>query len=256
MSIVLNEREWAMRALDSHNLGNKAYETLLRIAKYYYSEGYSKRQVREKIGEFLIRCQPTASLVAWSPTLEWVTNQAKNMKLIDIPYIPVNENEFNTIRGLKGKQAQRLAFTLLSISKFWDCLSPANDHWVNSPDNEIIRMANIKNSIRRQSLLFAQLRDAGMIRFSKKVDNLNVQVLFAEDGDPVYKITDFRNLGYQYLKLIGEQYCECVNCGITFKDDRGTNGNVVRGRKPIYCRECATEIHLKQTVNSVMRNRA
>lgn len=256
MNIVLNEREWALQMLDSHNLGKKAYDTLFRIAKYYYSEGYNKRQVRKMLGEFLIRCKPTASLVSWDPALEWISNQAKSSKLVEIPFIPVSEGELERTKELKGKQARRLAFTLLCISKFWDCLSPANDHWVNSPDNEIIRMANIKNSIRRQSLLFSQLRDAGLIRFSRKVDNLNVQVLFADDGEPAYKVTDFRNLGYQYLKLVGENYCECVNCGITFKDDRGSHGAEVKGRKPIYCKECAAEIHLKQRVNSVMRSRA
>ena len=63
-------------------------------------------------------------------------------------------------------------------------------------------MANIKTSIKRQSLMFAELRNAGFIRFSKKIDNLNVQVLFMTPGETAIHIQDFRNLGYQYLKIL------------------------------------------------------
>ena len=118
------------------------------------------------------------------------------------------------------------------------------------PRWEIVNTANINTSIKRQSVMFDQLGDAGMIRFSKQIDNLSVQVLFVdEESEPVLRVTDFRNLGYQYLKYHGEPYFECQNCGITVKSENAT------GRKQKYCKECAVEIHMKQTVNSVMRQR-
>ena len=101
--------------------------------------------------------------------------------------------------------------------------------------------------------MFGQLKDAGMIRFSKQIDNLSVQVLFAEDGDVALRVTDFRNLGYQYMKYHGEPYFECANCGITTKIANPENKNSSWKQK--YCRECAVEIKTKQNVNSVMRHR-
>jgi len=98
--------------------------------------------------------------------------------------------------------------------------------------------------------MYATLRDTGLIQFSKKVDNTNVRVCFAEDGDVAMTITDLRNLGYQYLKYHGEPYFECTNCGITVKIDEPT-----KGRKQKYCKECAVEIKTKQNVNAVMRHR-
>ena len=41
MSIVLNEYEWAERAIQNHELGKKPIETLNRVSKYYLSNKYS-----------------------------------------------------------------------------------------------------------------------------------------------------------------------------------------------------------------------
>ena len=87
--------------------------------------------------------------------------------------------------------------------------------------------------------------------FSKKIDNTSVRVCFAEDGESCMSVSDFRNLGYQYLKFTGETgFFECQNCGLIYKDK---NQGRVRPRK--YCSDCALEIHIKQTVNSVMNRR-
>lgn len=257
MSIVLNEKNWAADMINKHSLGKKPYEAACRVAKYYISEGYSKREARKLLDNYVLQCEPGASLVEWSSLLDNAMKVAVRYKPVEIPFIPITEKEMNAIGKLQGKQLQRLAFTLLCLSKYWDCISASNNHWVNCSDSEIMQMANIGTSIRRQSQLFAQLRDAGLIGFSKKVDNLNVQVLFADDGPEIHQITDFRNLGYQYLKFIGGAYFECANCGITTKiaksseDDKKSQ----RGRRQKYCKSCATEVYLQQTVNSVIRRR-
>ena len=111
-------------------------------------------------------------------------------------------------------------------------------------------LANINTSIKRQGLMYWTLREAGMVQFSKKVDNTNVKVCFVEDGETILHITDFRNLGYQYLMYHGEPYFECANCGITTKISNPDNK-----RRQKYCNECAAKIHLQQRVASVMRHR-
>ena len=151
---------------------------------------------------------------------------------------------------VQRKQIKRLAFTLLCLAKYWQIVVPSGDYWVNNRDNEIMAMANINTSIKRQSMMYWTLRECGMIQFSRKVDNTNVRVCFVEDGDAVMRVTDFRNLGYQYLKYHGEPYFECENCGLTTKINTPN-----KGCKQKYCRDCAVAIHTKQMVNSVMRRR-
>ena len=169
----------------------------------------------------------------WSNTLDSAAKYAAKYPLVMIDRIVITEPEMKRIDSLPGKQVRRLAFALLCIAKYRVRISENTNYWVGTPDNEIMKMANINTSIKRQSSMFGQLKDLGMIRFSKQIDNLSVQVLFAENGNPVMSITDFRNLGYQYMRYHGGPYFECTHCGIT---EKITNPGV--GRKQKYCKDC------------------
>lgn len=250
MSIVLNEYEWAERMIRDHNLGKKPLETLTRVSKYYLKNGYSKTEIRRLLDDFMLQCDPQVSLVHWSEVLDKVAKSAGKYPLIQMDGIDITVKELLRIEALSGKQIRRLAFTLLCVAKYWDAVSEQNNHWSNSSDKEIMQMANINTSIRRQSAMFAELKNAGLIRFSKKIDNLNVQVIFMEAGETAIHIQDFRNLGYQYLKYYGGAYFECANCGLTVKIQEPA-----RGRRQKYCPSCAVELHTKQKVESVMRRR-
>ena len=186
MSIVLNEYEWAERAIANHDLGKKPVETLNRVARYYVENQYSKKELRKLLDDFMMQCDPQVSLVHWSNTLDKVAKNAGKYNLIILDEIVVNEEELKHIEMLDGKQVRRLAFTLLCTAKYWDAVSPNNNHWVNTSDKDIMKMANINTSIKRQSLMFSNLRDMGFIRFSKKIDNLNVHVSFIQDRRHTY----------------------------------------------------------------------
>ena len=250
MGIVLNEYDWAERAIESRELGKKPVETLSRVSKYYLANKYTKREIRRLLDDFMLQCDPHVSLVRWSDTLDRLVRNADKYPLIQLDGIAVTRPEMDRIDALKKRQLCRLAFTLLCVSKYWDMVSPNNRHWVNTEDSEIMKMANINTSIQRQSLLFSELRDAGLVEFSKKVDNINVRVVFMEDGEVVMHVRDFRNLGYQYLKYHGGPYIECANCGLIVKSQ-----SMDKGRRQKYCSSCAAEIHTKQKVDSVMRHR-
>lgn len=250
MAIVLNEHEWAKEMILARSLGKKPFETISRVARYYLDKQYSKREVRKLLDTFLLQCDPSASLPKWSDLVDYALERAMKYTAIQIDYIDVTAPELDRIDALSGKQAKRLAFTLLCLAKYWDLVNPNGDHWVNSKDAEIMRMANINTSIRRQSILYHQLHEAGLIQFSKKVDNTNVRVCFIQPGESAIHISDFRNLGYQYLRHRGEAFFECQNCGITAKLEHPQ-----KGMKQRYCKECAVEVALRQRVNSVMRQR-
>ena len=253
MSIVLNELEWAKNTIDGRSLGSKPTETLSRIAKYYFYKGKSKPETRDLLEKFIVECDPYISTVKWSDTLDNVVKYASKRPLLMIKSIAITQPEIEAIRTIKGAQTQRLAFTLLCIAKYNFVAGNNSEYWVSTPDVDIMKMANIKTSIKRQSMMFATLRDMGFIYFSKRVDNLSVRVMFVRDGANALEIKDFRNLGYQYMNYIDNsgKYFVCENCGITSKENSSERG----GRKKKYCNDCAVQIRLKQMVNSVMRSR-
>lgn len=251
MSIVLNEYEWAEQMIARHELGRKPVETLNRVAKYYLENNYSKRETRQLLDAFLSSCDPASSPAQWAETLDRITRNAGRFPLVRLDGICIFKGELEKIGSLPGNQIKRLAFALLCVAKYWDAARESNNHWVNTSDKEVMQMANINTSIKRQSLMFAQLKERGFIRFSKKVDNLNVQVAFMdENGEIGLNIQDFRNLGYQYMQYCGGPYFQCANCGLTVKLQEPS-----RGRRQKYCPGCAVEIHTRQKVDSAMRRR-
>lgn len=247
MSIILNELTWAENAIREKMLGKKPYETILRVSKYYVHKGLSKKDARSKVEAFILSCDPSFPIHKWSDPLDGIIKTAFKKPIVILDGISVSKDEMDRIEKIEGKQARRLAFTLLCIAKYNVAVDPNTNYWVSTPDNEILRMANISTSVPRQCALFRQLRDNGFIQFSKQIDNLSVRVLFANDGEPAITITDFRNIGYQYMRYYGEPYFVCAHCGITSK-----RNNPGVGRKQKYCNCCATEIRVKNKVNSVM----
>lgn len=250
MSIILNECAWAERMIEESSLGDNAYETLCRVAKYYKANGAQKTELRKKLEEFLRRCDPYVSIVLWSDTLEKAVKVGMKYAPVMIEKITVTQPEMETILKLNGIQLQRLAFTLLCIAKYMMAVAPKTDGWVNTPENEVMKMANIKTSYKRQNLMYGQLLDEGLLKPSKKISNLNVQVVFMQDGEPAIEVRDFRDLGNQFMMYLGKPYFVCQNCGLTVKVPDGAVA-----KKMKYCPDCATKVHMQQMVNAVMRSR-
>ena len=250
MSIILNELTWTKNAIEHYDLGPHPAVTLGCVAKYYRKLGFKRSDIRKKMEEFLLRCDPYASLVLWSGTLDGALKYGMKHDLVIIDRIVVTRPEMERIRAVKGIQAQRLAFTLLCIAKYRMAVNPSADGWVSTPESEISRMANIKSSYKQQNLLYGQLLDDGLLQASKKITNLNVKVLFLDDGEEALSVTDFRSLGNQYMMYIGKPYFVCKNCGLTVKVPDGAKPGKMK-----YCPDCAVKIHMQQQINSVMRSR-
>lgn len=254
--IVLNEHEWAEEMISAKSLGKKPFETLSRVGRYYLDEGRNKREARNMLDAFLIQCDPSASLTQWSATLDAALSRALKYNAIKVDYIEVSNKEMSRIKTLDGVQLQRLAFTLLCLSKYWMLVNEQNNYWVCCKDSEIMKFANVNTSIKRQGLMYHALYECGMIQFSKKIDNTKVRVCFAEDGETAVRVSDMRNLGYQYMMASGDNsYFQCQNCGLISKKNIKTSDEKPGkgGRPQKYCKECASAARVSNRVNSVMR---
>ena len=163
MAIVLNEYEWAERMITERRLGKRPGETLVRVAKYYFENGYSKREVRKMLDEFLMQCDPDASLVAWSSTLDKITKSAYKYPPIQIDNINVTSGELVWIEQLKSKQLKRLTFTMLCVSRYWNTISASNNNWINTDEKEIFQMANINVPSKKQYLMYGERIRSGYV---------------------------------------------------------------------------------------------
>lgn len=250
--IILDEEAWCERVLANATLGSRPSETLYRLARYFYSAGYEKSQIREQLERFLKTCDSSTNLQKWHDLIARTVKDADKYPLVKIDGVQITESEMEAVENVGGKQLRRLAFTLLAVAKYWDKTKKDNDHWVNTEDREIMKMANINTAVRRQCKMFAALRKVGFLEFAKRIDNINVRVLVVGCDTTLLTLYDYRNLGYQYAKYKGEPYFTCANCGLTMKLP---NGAPHGGRPQKYCPTCANEIHLRQMVNAVNKLR-
>lgn len=254
MTIVLNELEWAEEKIKSNDLGDNTYETLCRIAKYYISNGCSKEYTEQLLSRFLVQCDSTIVLVRWSDAIQNAIKYAAKYPPVDIGSIKLTKGEMAFIDSIDSAQARRLAFTLLCIAKYYDTVKETNNHWVSTKDSLVMAMANIKTSMKRQCALFRQLNEIGFLEFAKRVDNISTRICFLDedrgDSEVAFEVTDFRNLGYQYLMYKGEPFYRCENCGLVTKIENPKKANYLK-----YCKDCALKIAVRQRVNSVMKQR-
>lgn len=239
MSIILDERAYVEEIIRSPELGKKPTETLNRLAKYYRSNGYKSREIVSLLESFMIKCDPGVNLVKWQSLLDKVVRSSSKYDLIFLEGVSITESEMNKIKALNGKQLQKLMFCLLCVAKYCNAVNPKNNNWVNKADKEIFSMAGIRTTIKRQSYMINDLWDAGYVGFSNVVDNININVkIVDDDSKEVLFVSDFRNLGNQYLRYLGEPYIECECCGAVVRK----NSNVQK-----YCPDCAEAVNLRKT---------
>lgn len=240
VNIVLNERACAEYALDNLSLGAKPLETLGRVARYYYSEGYKKKEIGSLLEDFMLKCDPSINIVKWQSTIDKLVNSSDKFGLIDIPGVFITKDEMGKIRKVNGKLLQRLMFTMLCLAKYGNAISEANNNWVNRKDKDIFSLANITVTTKKQSLMINDLWNMGYIGYSRVVDNVNINVKIVNDDSSVELfVGDFRNLGNQYMRYCGEKYIECECCGKIVKEGHG---------RQKYCKECAIEIDRQKAV--------
>lgn len=251
MIITLNEHEEAERYLSELILEGDTFRKLRIVARYFIDTGYGANKIlKSKMSEFVAMCGEYPTLNFWNDLIDKAIKKARKTEAILINSVPVYSAEMGRINSLDSTQLRRLAFTLLCLARFRDMTSESNDHWVCMPDKEIMKLANIKTSLKRQAELYRKLSLAGFLKFPEKVDSISMQVLYMDEtGDIATEIELFKNLGYQYLKLRGEPYFECENCGVTIKRKPGDKHHQK------YCDQCAALMRAKQNTESVMRLR-
>lgn len=211
---------------------------------------------------FMLVSYPNFNPVKWQETIERQVKKAKKYSLIEIGFIPITKNELDTIKSIKNKPQERLAFTLLCLAKFGNAVNPQNNDWTNREDKEIFRMANTQVSVKKQSAMMNSLRNKGLIQYSRIVDNLNTNVLFIDnESEVVLEIEDFRNLGYEYVLYCGEKFFKCENCGVLVRQNEKNNKKLCNEcskyhpieTKTIVCQDCGKELIIDSKDNQTTR---
>jgi len=235
-NVVFNEALYAEEVIRTSDLGSYPYQALVCVARYYMSQGFNADTIRDRVNALYNRGLDCGFI----DIADNVMKEAGRRGLADIRFIPVTAAEMANIGGIDGLRRQRVAFALLVIAKYQNELCRQNHNWVNFRHRDIFAMANVKVSVRDQYLLLNDLKTLGLIKYNRRVDNLDVRVLYTDDEGPVdLEIYDMRNLGFQYMRHLGGSYLECKSCG-----------TVVPRKLPrqMYCTECSKLENAKRAI--------
>jgi len=240
MNVILNEKNYIEDILRDPYLPNKPSELLSRVARYYHHHGYNKSKIEELLKDFLIKSDPMINIVRFQPLIDKIVANAGKYELIQIDGVSITHNEIHYIQNIKSIRARRVMFTLLCLAKYSNAINKKNNNWVNKTDKEIFKLSNTMISTNNQSLILNDLYTNGYIKFSHIIDNMNIRIENVDyDGEEAIFITDFRNLGNQYMRYIGGDYMECSCCGLVIKRT---------GRTQKYCKDCAVDMNRNKTI--------
>lgn len=241
MSIVLDERKYAEEIIEKGEVGSKPTSTLFLLSKYYrQNEELSEKKTVQALHSFMAEHYKNYNPVLWEDIIDDIAKKGKKYLLQKIDYIGITQNEIDQISKVTSLKYQKLLFAMLCYAKFYNATSKKNNNWVNTDIKEIYRVARVTVKHRNDKFLYLNdLETTGLISFSNKNDNLNMKVNFIDtDGDTVLKITDFRELGYEYEQYMGEnKFIRCSECNLLIK--KKTNNQR-------YCPECATKINIQK----------
>lgn len=234
-NIILNEKEYAEYCLREKTVGENTFRTLSIIGRYYYYHlGYKRKKIIEYLKEFLYSSTEihTMQQQNWEESIEKIANNVKKFQLFEIDGVSIKIGELEKIGKIEKKALRKLAFTLLCLAKLGNARNPKNNGWVNMEYKDIFHLARVAGSVFERDERIAELHELGLLEFAKRIDNLSVRVTFIDDStDEALFVSDFRELGYEYLKYCGENYIRCAECGVL------VHGNKNGDKK--YCSQCA-----------------
>lgn len=240
---ILNEKKYIREILVSgdkpDNISNGYLITL--IAKYYFDKDKELDIlidiVKKKMLEFNIEGYQEyryANKIK-KTCLELYELESNNL-FRELEYIPIYEKELKVVESLPNDRQKKFMFTLFAIARYMNC-----DGWINKKDSrgisEVFKLANVVLATDKRNELLYELHNNGYIHFGKKVNNLNIRVDLSDTNDDiVYKVTQFENIGNQYIGNFKKGYKQCKCCGKKIK---------YTGNKKMYCKKCAEEKQLE-----------
>lgn len=265
VNIILNEKDYAQECLKNKTFNEKPFLTLSILAKYYYHcLGYRKKKITDLLIEFMSKYYPRydCNKESWDNNIEKIASNVGKYSLFEIDGIWITKAELQVIENINNKVLERLAFTMLCLAKLSNIKNPKNNGWVNYDAKTIFSLARISSSVTNRYERLGQLYQLNLLELPKRNDNLSNRVTYInDDSDRVLFISDFRELGYEYLKYKGENFTHCRECDILMRNNKfGTkqycnkcSGYTPQKFKTIICVDCGKEFEVDSKNNQSSR---
>lgn len=252
--ILTNEKKYFEQIMESHivPIEVSCKRLLLYIAKYYYDPVLTLRDyknlVLKKMAEFdLSPCWYQEYM--YEKYIEKICSKLLDGELShefkSIQSVNLYQSEYNTIQSASTDKERKILFTLYILAK----INNANG-WINYELKDIFKMANVTASERDRLHLMYKLYKSDLIDQNHRNDSLGYKVtLGTTDESIVLVVSDFTNLGNQYIANFKDGWGMCAECSKLFKKKTKT------GRTRMYCKACAIDIDREKAKERMQKYR-
>ena len=216
--IVFDEYNYALE-LDNQKI-DTTYNIIKKgivLAKLYFSQGLDEKEVYSKLCRKLIVLDSGGNYEVKQAKINIMISMAKNNPELKRRELSFSEYELKIISSLSTKSLQVFAFVMLCLFKFND----NNRFYIN--EREVFRLAGLSWSGTDFNSMIDSLYDLGLLTLcvSKPRGAVATKVMYSftdkilQGNDTALKITDYRNLNYQYFRYFNPSgYMTCQKCGL------------------------------------------
>lgn len=239
--IIISESKEVERLLNcesSSDWGIGMGKVVMLVGKYYYSLGLERQEVYKSINSYLKEKMDKYTPKKWSEMINNILDTIEKngwYNLIDIDNISITKAEWDTIIGIGNVKLEKIAFVLLCYIKVYKARGSSNDKMNNISD--ILKESGLR-AVDENKLLFADLRDLGLIQIGTLKHMFIKPLYINEESNKYIEIDDFEKVVSYYDEYKnGSKYGKCKVCGKRIKLKSNNS-------KQKYCKECARKIKL------------
>lgn len=169
----------------------------------------------------------------------WIRSQCGKIKkgtlpstLLNCSEVVITKPEMDLINSANTEREQKVLFTFYVLAKIRS--NPTG--WVNYSLKDIFEKANVSIPAKDRAYFLGNIDRQGLLNYdhTMRTNGNKVELI---DGEPEVVITDFNNLGRQYIALTKPGWYICQNCGklVKRKSEHDYSSK--------YCKSCAEIIN-------------
>lgn len=252
MQSVIDEKSTAKHILESGVIHKNVYKTIGLLIKYLYiEEGLKKREIENKINDFLLEYYDSYHVVETPDHVERAINKYWRGKegYVKVKSIKITKSELKYIRTLDNVILEKILFVILVDAKRNNQITEGKSlKWTNRRLEDILKDAKLHGTYRRKFIQAHQIEKIGGIRYTRMVNGSGIEVEFmelGEEGETVIELVDMRNYVLEYLKWRGGNIGVCEVCGIRME---------IKGNRQTYCDGCWKKVRQEQNKEKALRH--
>lgn len=273
--LILDEKIYVENILSGDEVGCKPSSVISLLARYYYHcKSITNEPTLEKlINEFMSENYVEYNSVKWSNTVSRYIKQAPNYPIHRIEGLNIYQSELDIVNELKEEKDRLIVFSMLCYAKYNNLIRPdRNNNWCNAKEKDFFSVARVTARSKqdrkdRMKRIMRYLNNVDgdnesnpnkeeRIILTGKIDKINFRLPFVvnefeTNSEPVFKVLDLTELGYEYLNYYNSEKfdrCGCENCKVLFRQNKNNpytyclnHRKKLKGKRLIKC-ECCGKI--------------